>query len=366
MTPAQLDIVQSHAYQMQKVTQPYGFCERFPLLAQVGSPVPRSSIGLWFFVQNPQNLVLGILDKIFTFNGYLNRKARGLTNRLFLKSSMKMYNIPFRFWGRFFLQEDMLIDADFARKQKELNGSITKLNLNYFTTMNNAAYKTDQHRISALETNIIECPEADQTYLLYYAEIDTLGHRFGPDSVQVRTAVSKCLTLFFDLVERHPGHSFYLVGDHGMAPVEDVFDFQSALKSALEDTFRAGKDYIYFCDSTFCRIWCASDAVCKEIHARLSVDSAILAAGMLKFVPTDQTEGDTRPFLLFSIRRRMMIWPDFFHYSDSQIPKGMHGHLENDDYLAGVFLRPQTKGHNGCDPIDISNILSEVWADPHG
>ena len=232
--------------------------------------------------------------------------------------------------------------------------------------MSKAVYKTDQDRISALEANMKEHPDADQTYLLYYAEIDTLGHRFGPDSAQVRTAVSKCLTEFFDLVESHPDHSFYLVGDHGMAPVEGVFDFQSALKSALANTFRAGKDYVYFCDSTFCRIWCASDAMCEQIYARLSADGAISAAGTLKFVPTDQVEGDTRPFLLFSIRQRTMIWPDFFHYCDSQIPKGMHGHLENDDYLAGVFLRPQTKGQNGCDPIDISTILAEVWAGPHG
>lgn len=366
MTPEQLDIVHAHAYQMQKVSQPYGFCERLPLLTQGGSSVPKSSIGLRFFVRNPQDLALGILDQVLTLNSYFNRKVRGLTNRLFLKNSMKMYNIPFRFWRRFFLQEDMIIDADFARKKKELNGSITKLNLNYFTNMSKAAYKTDQDRISALETNMKEYPDADQTYLLYYAEIDTLGHRFGPDSAQVRTAVSKCLTAFFDLVERHPDHSFYLVGDHGMAPVQGVFDFQSALKSALANTFRAGKDYVYFCDSTFCRIWCTSDAVCEQIFARLSADGAISAAGTLTFVPTDQVEGDTRSFLLFSIRQRMMIWPDFFHYSDSQIPKGMHGHLESDDYLTGVFLRPQTKGHGGCDPIDISNILAEVWVDPHG
>lgn len=334
LTPNVKKTLHDNRYLSLEVKQPNGFCERLPLLSRSHQNIPLSAIGFLGFPKN--NLFRGLSNGLRFFDFIFLRKV---LNKTVLRNTMRLYNIPLHFWVNFFLQEeDSIQNRSCSREVQRLNA----INLDYFTNMLRPKYKTDSQRLSGLRNFLLdECnTDSDETVLLYYGNLDAVGHKYGPLSAEVDGAVLNCLDTFFELVNSFPKHDFVLLGDHGMAQIEECFDFRAQIVKLVSDELmlQENRDFTYFIDSTFARIWAKDSSTLSIIFDKLFDSIAVSQAGTLSVVDSDQMNGNRDAFILFAVDKNRLIWPDFFGNKGAKHPLGMHGHLVEDPFLTGVVM----------------------------
>lgn len=77
----------------------------------------------------------------------------------------------------------------------------------------------------------LNLPEGERpgAVVVYFSDVDSAGHRFGPDSEETRAAMAKVDTTVTDLVkrarEKTPRLNVLVVSDHGVTAVKEVIDF---------------------------------------------------------------------------------------------------------------------------------------------
>lgn len=77
----------------------------------------------------------------------------------------------------------------------------------------------------------MDLPEGERpgVIVVYFSDVDSAGHRFGPDSDEVRAAMAKVDATVSGLVKRArakaPGLNVLVVSDHGVTGVKETIDF---------------------------------------------------------------------------------------------------------------------------------------------
>lgn len=279
-------------------------------------------------------------------SGGLYRFYRRITSRFLQKiskSSMNSYCIPFSLLPYFNLTEDKI---DIRYRKSFPTPSILQLldeeGKSYFyesfTSLSLQLKSSDDERMK-LVLNTVSKPNSNYAlYLIYIGILDRLGHKYGPESPHIKSALRKIdnnLKKFVDGFEsKIPNNQYIFLGDHGMAPITVRFDAKTTLlKSAKRLGLILAKDFIYFLDSTLIRVWFLTEKANKLFPSAIKESDAFNAFGQFicrnlakKYhIPwMDRRYGD----LFWLANPGVLVYPDFFH-NDSTAPNGMHGYAPN-------------------------------------
>jgi len=334
----------------------FGFCERTEILTGLQ---PSESGFFTAIGYDPENSpfkgvkLLPLLDIVERFipkklrapgkdtPGGFYRYYRGAMSKFFRKfsdSGMSTYCIPFSLLPYFNLTEDRI---DHRCKDAFPTPSILQLLENRgqsyfydsFTALNLSPNGSDNDRM------YLALQAADKKkyalYFIYSSLPDTYGHKYGPESSELKTALcdmdAKLEKFTGDFKKKVDDCTFVFLGDHGMAPITRHFDakriiFDISKKLGLQ----IKKDFVYFLDSTLVRLWFFSDKAKQLFPVALKQSDRFNEHG--KFIDESISRKHHIPWgdrrygdMAWWADSGVLVYPDFFH--NGGVPyKGMHGY----------------------------------------
>jgi len=162
--------------------------------------------------------------------------------------------------------------------------------------------------------------------LLRLASPDRLGHKYGPESEEVRKRVREIDEIVKELIktgtESDSSMHFVIFSDHGMVPVKGHVDLISLLRGL---PVRIPEEYIVFLNSTVANFWFGTNKVREMVTKELGniEQGMVLDKPKLKELGIDGI-GAEYGDLLFALKEGYVFFPDF--YRRRKLPKGMHGY----------------------------------------
>jgi predicted AlkP superfamily pyrophosphatase or phosphodiesterase len=157
-------------------------------------------------------------------------------------------------------------------------------------------------------------------YYIHLTDLDSIGHKFGPKSSEIKRTLRKTDGLVKEILSNFDleKDNNLIWSDHGMVPINKIFDLQSKLPGF-------GKDYIYFLESTMARFWFFNKKIKKQVLSILEKHKdkgKILSKQDKKSLKIDFNNnlyGDE----IFLLNSGTLLYPNFFN----NVPvKGMHGY----------------------------------------
>ncbi|MGQ9922581.1 MAG: alkaline phosphatase family protein [Armatimonadota bacterium] len=169
-----------------------------------------------------------------------------------------------------------------------------------------------------------------------WSQLDTEGHRLGPDSPDLRAMVRQCdeeLADFLPWLECQlgPEASFILFADHGMHRVERWLDVSEVVERAI-----GGEGPLVFIDSTAVRGWGSErelEALGEQLRCLPSV--RVLDKTDLKLRRAYFPDGRYGALIAVAEPGAVFV-PDYFN--GSQRLKGMHGYFRDTEWLRPGLL----------------------------
>lgn len=357
-TPFLWNCAESGSY-IQHVIPSYGFCERTEILTgqkpdesgfftAIGFDPKNSPYKNIKYLQTagfieqyiPGHIKIPLMSK----DVFPRQIFRRIISKLFLrKHNIKMspYQIPFAFLPFFNLTEDKI---DHREKNAFSSASILQLLeqkgkkyfYDSFTALGLPQNGSDDDRMQLALENAAN--KNTELFLIYISLPDALGHKYGPDSTELKQACKeldhKLKKFTKEFAHDKEDVRFIFVGDHGMIPVTKSVNIHKEInKLAKELKLVYKKDYIFFLDSTMLRIWFTSDLANKNFTNALRKSQLLIETGFfmdeafaLKYhLPwKDKRYGD----IIWLANKGVLVNPDFFHNHD-YVPKGMHGYDPN-------------------------------------
>lgn len=345
---------------IQKVYPAWGFCERTEIIAgqtpaqsgfwsAIGFDPTRSEYtsiwGLGYYVEN-------ILPDYFRI------RLRKLTGKIarYLGKRMGTSNIPFDFLRLFALTEDSIAHEGVkAFSTSSIFDHLRNYNLSFgygntFTALG-MFNGNDADRLK----NALNQTDLD-IQLIYLSVLDEVGHSDGPESHVMAEKLKELdlvISKFVAEYQRKQAKTkFILLGDHGMVKVERTIDAEAIL---MRHTRAAGlsrkKDFVYFLDSTFMRVWCLT-AKAKKSMLLLAADKTLALNG--RFMTEESlsaahlpTDGRIYGDCIWAANPGVVISPDFFHCASQDI-KGMHGYTPDAPGMQGTFIMFGDGVPNSC------------------
>ena len=204
--------------------------------------------------------------------------------------------------------------------------------LDAFTSLGKPSNGSDEDRIDAA---ILAASEKDYLFTpVYIGVIDSQGHKFGPDSKELKSELNRLDTILRNSVQRFleidKNTSFVFLGDHGMTEVKSDLDVELIIiQLAKSLKLKKGKDYVYFLDSTLVRVWFLTENAKIKLgplireNEVLSLNGEVIddETSKLYDIPIgDRRYGD----IAWWAYEGVLIFPDFFH--DRKPYSGMHGY----------------------------------------
>lgn len=162
--------------------------------------------------------------------------------------------------------------------------------------------------------------------VIHPCSLDLVGHIFGPNSFQVRSAVEnidKLIHRIIRSVESSDQKTITIIlSDHGMSPVNYTINLQKTLNQL---PLEIGSDYLFFLDSTMARFWFFNERARKLISGTLNALDCgqILSKHELQKLCIDNISSEYGE-LFFALKTGYAMFPDFFRKHTP--PKGMHGY----------------------------------------
>lgn len=196
---------------------------------------------------------------------------------------------------------------------------------------------------------------------LFMGDLDGIGHKYGPDSVErknilmkVDSAIEKMYThatSIYDDVE------LLVFGDHGMAQVNQTIDINSIIKE-----FDFDNDDRYFIDSTFARFWIDNQDKKNELCEILGT---IKGGHVLTNdeISNYKIRFDHNYFgdIIFVIDEHYLLHPSFYSNASSY-PLGMHGYLPDSTDNESSFIIASTRTRNKGDigRVDMRRVFPSI------
>ncbi len=173
---------------------------------------------------------------------------------------------------------------------------------------------------------------------LHLQELDALGHAHGPESAELLAGLAATDTLVERLVRtlerRFDAVDILLFGDHGMVSVTGALDVWSAIDRA---GLTAGRDVVFFLDSTMARFWFPTDVARQTVVRALEgLPGQVLQTpdlDRLRISQCDRRNGE----LIFLAEPGQVILPNFFQRA-GELPRGMHGYEPDCPDNMGAFI----------------------------
>jgi predicted AlkP superfamily pyrophosphatase or phosphodiesterase len=333
-----------------------GFCERTEILTGLTSEQSGFFTAIGYDPENSPFKGMKLLPLLDIVEKFIPRKLRvpgkdtpggfyrsykGAMSKLlrrFSNSGISIYCIPFSLLPYFNLTEDRV---DHRCKGAFPIPSVLQLLENRgqtyfydsFTALNLPPNGSDNDRM-----NIALRSAGTKDYALYFIYIslpDAYGHKYGPESSELRTALrymdTRLEKFTGDFKKKVGDCTFIFLGDHGMVPVTRHFDARRIIFDISEKLgLKIKKDFLYFLDSTLVRMWFFSDRGTQLLPAALKRSGKFNQCG--KFIDEriaskyhipwgDRKYGD----MAWWADSGVLVYPDFFH-NDGMPYKGMHGY----------------------------------------
>jgi len=365
-TPFLYKLAKENKY-IEHIIPSAGFCERTEIFKGLkpnesgfftaigynpfGSPYKESKLidllgGIELFLKRKRIRIRNMtLDVVF------RKICLKLLRKTLFNKQLKAYNIPFSFLKYFSLTEDEVDILDDNSSELLMNiiqkrgGSFF---LEAFTSLGSVSGNTDKDRVLLALSKTNE----DYDFIpVYISELDTFGHKEGPDSLEFKerltrfdTELERTISNFSQL---NNDTSFIIIGDHGMSEVKTNINIEEIIVD-IETKFevKRGKDFIFFLDSTIFRMWFLSEDNKEELLNEIMNNTFLLKHG--EFIDRelshkyhipykDQRYGD----LTWWASEGVLIFPDFFH--NSEIVKGMHGYKPDNKNTNGTCIIKSTE-----------------------
>lgn len=175
-------------------------------------------------------------------------------------------------------------------------------------------------------------------WYLKFSSLDWIGHKFGPNSNEIRRYLifldEQVKQLINKFESKYKNPNIIVISDHGMCPVRNYFDFYSIIKAI---NLRVPEDFTFFIDSTMIRFWFNNENAQVQIESRLN---SVKCGQILDFksrgelyIPKERKYGD----LLFALKVGNVVQPSFWYRST--LVKGMHGYAHPiDDYSSPILI----------------------------
>lgn len=337
------------------VEQSWGFCERSEILTGLRGDETGFFTAIGFDpVNSPYANICGLrgfhalekaaLPLLRLLPGNLGSRAHGRLRRgvsgYFRRRGITMpaYSIPYSSLPYFALTEDRIDHRDAGAFPSPsilalLETAGKTFYYDTFTALNfTAPYHADGERLDAVVRDAGEVPK--DLYLVYIAAPDSVGHACGPESPEIRTMLRELdagLERFVHELERvAPGNRYLFLGDHGMLTVTKNVDAECEIRRLLRFSgLRAGRDVLYFLDSTMVRFWAMS------ARARASLSDVLAASAVFRengrwvdeaFARSHRIPWSDRRYgdYLWLAEPGVLVFPDFFHRLAPC--RGMHGY----------------------------------------
>jgi len=364
-TPFLFDCSKKGEY-TKKIVTGFGFCERAEIFTGISSLESNYISAIGF---NPSKSPYKNITFLLKLLDFFDKKIpvaifRKILRRLLalliysFKHPLNPYQIPYQMLKYFSLTEDYFDSSVPNFLNNESIFDIAKSNSkniyeDSFTGLNKKNNGTDDDRLNLVLKNL---SEDYSLYLVYISKMDSSGHKYGPNSNEVKKSLrilDKKLEKFVSNFEEvQPGSTYVFLGDHGMTSIKERVDIRDVFfKMDKSIMTSVNNDYIYFLDSTMLRVWVLNDKYKKEIeqylmsHTKL-VDKGIFYSKYFKRKPP-LSLGD----IVWCANSGVLISPDFFH-NESDNLKGMHGYLE-----------PKEGGFGTC--IKYGSVEPKVFEERH-
>jgi len=196
---------------------------------------------------------------------------------------------------------------------------------------------------------------------LFIADLDGIGHRFGPDSKERKAALRRVDTglqkIYETAKQRYSQVDILIFGDHGMADVNKHIDIGEVLKSAALDM----DEDCYFLDSTLARFWVTD----SHRKARLLAQLEGLEGGHVLSDLEIETLRIRHPHnyfgdIIFAVDDHAIIHPSFYNLREDTV-KGMHGYLPGcRDNESAFVLHTEATGQGDIGRIDMRRIFPTI------
>jgi len=347
-----LYFLSNNSYYIKQIIPAPGFCERTELFAGLGPFDSKMFLAYSFKSKTSKTLNLNFLQyleslkisdyKFFLFGKKITVKKliRVLASKI-LKRNFQL--IPFDFIDFFELSEDKysMDDKRFPLDNliKDLNRLGIKYSMTTFTGLNYES-STDNERIELFKKEIKD--KSLRYQFLYLGEIDFLGHKYGPKSLKKSEELlnfdKKIKGIITSIKSISKNIEIQLIGDHGMSEIQSTFDIEAEINSFFNlYKLKRVKDYIYFIDSNYLRVWFFSDTKTNKLkfkeYFKDKKDGSFLSDQDLKSLNSGRRKyGD----VLWCANEGVLLFPNFFNYS---ILKGMHGYLKSSSDSNGFYIK---------------------------
>ena len=330
-----------------------GFCERTEIFTGLDPFSSRMLLAYEFNSINNKNKLFNLLSSvecILPSRLVLKIGKRNITlKKIFRKIISKFYSkinfqlIPFDFVSFFDLSEDKneMVSNLFPHPNffKDIKKRSEEYSLNSFTGLNFKSF-TDDQRIELLTKELND--KKIKYHFLYIGQIDFLGHKFGPDTLKKSKELYnfdlKMKSLINNVKTIHNNSEVLIIGDHGMSEVTSFLDVEIKLHTFFKlNKLKRIKDYIYFLDSNYLRIWFHSNREVNKLkfkkYFNYDKHGDFLDDQKLNRLNRDSNKyGD----ILWFAKEGVLIYPNFFNHSKQ---KGMHGYYNgsSDSYGLGII-----------------------------
>jgi predicted AlkP superfamily pyrophosphatase or phosphodiesterase len=358
-TPFLFELSQRGTY-IEKLHPSPGFCERNEIITG------KHTLESGFFTAigyDPVNspfknyrFLLAFLSFILpkspdNFLNKLTRKVIGKVSKFF-QLGMTSYRIPLWDLANYRLTEDQFPLQHTQNNDDSLisvYSSKGNVFFDSFTSLRDRFSSTDESRLAkALHAST---DSSNSLYLVYIANADAVGHKFGPYSVEQTkniNSIDNQLKEFVQDFNKNRGDAeFSIIGDHGMALVTDNVDVSAdILNISKKYGYKYGVDFSFFLDSTYCRLWLKNkkDKLSHQFINDVKKSPVLTEFGL--FIEKNDYESHGIPDsgrlygdYIWCANTGVLIWPDFFHNDIANPPLGMHGYLIENEELLGFCIQ---------------------------
>lgn len=365
-TPFLFNLTKKNKYYKNLVPS-FGFCERTEII--VGLDSLQSNCFTAFGYSQDKSPYKNY-KYLMSFFGWLeNLLNSSLFSKLIRRIIWEVFRykkdayyparIPLKNLSDFCLTEDSVINL-IDKSEKSLYKIADGVYKEATTSMSMYLKGSDQNR---LDDVLAAMNDSYQFYPTYVSLLDSTGHKYGPDSVEIKDALFKLdkqLEDFYNKTQKSKHEPVVVFcGDHGMSKVIDSVNIEEVVNSINSDR-NSKNNCKFFLDSTMARFWFKNkncqdiDALIAEIKSKYSDKGIFIKRDQYENfgIPNDDMYGD----LLWACNEGVIISPDYFNSVDKKL-SGMHGYLplgaqnygfaiiagKNIDAYSEISLKPLTK-----------------------
>lgn len=262
--------------------------------------------------------------------------ARNMIHRAFPKSSFFPYLIPSKLIGYFEASmRESIVDEGALGRIPTLFDWMRGRGLRFHCSAS-SMFESNE----AVVNRFVQRCKKGTDFHFYYLKLgllDTYGHKYGPESEQLKRALSDtdlwARRVFEALQKGNKNFTFVVMSDHGMCQVRETINMEKILSKVQ---VRLLHDYLVFFDSTMAKFWFFDESVRETIERAVSNINKgrflSLTERKTMKLSTDRKYGD----LIYALDEGNVIYPDFFHRS--QPVRGMHGYAFPQEEGRPIFL----------------------------